>query len=366
MKEFQSFGWYAAQISPHLPEKAFKPVPSRLLGGLAYLLIITGCIVSISIFDLNIWINLLLSAVIGLSFSGIGFLGHEVLHGTVVKHAKIRNFIGGICFLPFTTGPLLWRKWHNSTHHVHTQHSDKDPDTWATAEVILKHPLLRLLFRIPRVFRSIGYVLFLFINFNTHSTRMFIRFIKHFKPSKRTSVWIQFLFPWLTWIALLFLIGPMKWTFAYLIPALIANFIVSSYIATNHNLNPQTETNDPLANSLTVTVPKWVDVLHYQFSLHTEHHMFPSMNPKYYPLVKEQIKKMWPERYHEMSYTKAMLTLIKTPRIYLEEKNLIDLQKGKLYGSLGNGLDPNRINYQTIETNEDSTKGIFPKQTTLE
>ena len=362
MKEFQSFGWYAAKISPHLPEEAFKPVPSRLLGGVAYLIIIISSIVSISLFELNIWINLLLSIVVGLSFAGIGFLGHEVLHGTVVRHAKLRNFIGAICFFPFTTGPLLWRKWHNSTHHVHTQHTEKDPDTWATAEVILKNPVLRSLFRIPKVFRSILYVLFLFINFNTHSTRMFIRFIKDFNPAKQPSVWIQFLLPWVSWIGLIFLIGPVKWIFAYLIPAMIANFIVSSYIATNHNLNPQTETNDPLANSLTVTVPKWVDVLHYQFSLHTEHHMFPSMNPKYYPLVRDQIKKMWPDRYHEMSYLKAMITLVKTPRIYLEEKNLIDLQQGKLFGSLGNGLDPDQLDYKKIETSEFRAEKVIPKQ----
>ncbi|NMD69187.1 acyl-CoA desaturase [Bacillus sp. DNRA2] len=364
MKEFQSFGWYAAQIKPHLPQEAFKPVPTRLLGGLAYLIIISVCMVSISYFDLNVWLNTLLSLVIGFCFSGIGFLGHEVLHGTVIKNARIRNVIGAICFWPFTTGPLLWRKWHNSTHHVHTQHAEKDPDTWSTAEVILKSPLLRALFRMPKLFRSISYCLFLFINFNTHSTRMFIRFIKEFKPENRRTVWVQFVFPWLFWIGLIFLIGPVKWCFVYLIPAMIGNFIVSSYIATNHNLNPQTDTNDPLANSLTVTVPKWIDVLHYQFSLHTEHHMFPSMNPKYYPLVQTYIKKMWPERYHEMTYWKAMLTLIRTPRIYLKEKHLIDFQQGKIFGSLGNGLDPDHIHYQKIGTDESIKSKISPKQST--
>lgn len=364
MKEFQSFGWYAARISPYLPKEAFQPVPSRLLGGLAYLIIIITCMLSICLLGFNFWINLSLSFAIGFSFSGMGFLGHEVLHGSVIKNAWLRNMIGAICFWPFTTGPLLWRKWHNSTHHVHTQHTEKDPDTWSTAEVIMRSPMLKALFRLPKIFRSISYCLFLFINFNTHSTRMFIRFIKEFKPGNRRSVWFQFLLPWVSWIGLLFIIGPVKWSFVYLIPALIANFIVSSYIATNHNLNPQTDTNDPLANSLTVTVPKWIDVMHYQFSLHTEHHMFPSMNPKYYPLVQAQIKKMWPERYHEMSYMKAMITLIKTPRIYLEERHLVDFQQGKIYGSLGNGLDPNHIDYKKIDTEEGIPGKVFPKQTT--
>ena len=30
------------------------------------------------------------------------------------------------------------------------------------------------------------------------------------------------------------------------------------------------------------------------------------MSSKYYPLVKEKIKEMWPERYHEMPMTKAL------------------------------------------------------------
>lgn len=350
MKEHNSFGWYAAKITPYLPKDVFKPVPSRLFGGLAYLLVVIPSILTISLFDLNVWFNIILAIIIGLSFAGMGFLGHEILHGTVVKRAKLRNFFGAVCFFPFTTGPLLWRKWHNSTHHVHTQHTHNDPDTWATAEIIENNPVLQKLFRIPKIFRSIAYFVFLTINFNTHSTRMFFLFIKEFKPANRPSVWFQFLLPWVTWIGLIFLIGPVDWIFAYLIPAFIANVIVSSYIATNHNLNEQTEVNDPLANSLTVTVPKWVDVLHFNFSYHTEHHLFPAINPKYYPLVKEEIKKRWPERYHEMPFGKAMLALLKLPRIYFEDKEFIDFKQGKVYGSLGNGLDPDNITYRTTET----------------
>lgn len=355
MAEYKSFGWYAAKITPDLPKDIFKPVPSRLIGGLVYLIIITAGILTISLFDLNVWVNLLLAVIIGLSFAGNGFLGHEILHGTVVTQPILRNFLGAICFWPFTTGPLLWRKWHNSTHHVHTQHTHKDPDTWATLEFIESNPVLSKLLRVPKFMRAMGYFLFLSINFTTHSTRMFFTFIRDFKPSKQPSVWIQLLLPWASWIALLLVIGPVKWLFAFLIPALIGNVIVSSYIATNHNLNEQTSVNDPLANTLSVTVPKWVDVLHFNFSYHTEHHLFPSINPKYYPLVKAEIKKRWPERYHEMPFSTAMIALLKTPRVYFEDKELIDIHKGKVYGSLGNGLDPDNIEYRRIEETESNT-----------
>lgn len=343
MKELKTFGWYAARVTPHLPKEAFKPVPTRLFGGLAYLLVTLAGILSVSIFDLPIWANIIISIVIGLSFAGMSFLGHEILHGTVVRKPLLRDFLGAVAFFSLSTGPRLWRKWHNMNHHIHTQHEHKDPDTWSTAEFISERPLLAVFFKLPKFVRSIFFVIFLTFNFTLHSTRMFFVFLKDFKPNKQPLVLLELLLPWATWIGLLLLIGPVKWVFAYLIPVVIANVIMSSYIATNHNLNPQTDINDPLANSLSVTVPKWVNVLHFNFSYHTEHHLFPGMSSKFYPLVKEKIKEMWPERYHEMPMEKAMLTLLKTPRVYFKEDELVDMYSGKVYSVLGKGLDPNNI-----------------------
>jgi fatty acid desaturase len=343
MKDLHSFGWYAAKVSPHLPKEAFKPVPTRLFGGLAYFLVALAGILSISLINLPFWANILIALAIGLSFAGMCFLGHEILHGTVVKKPFLRDFLGGVAFSSIGIGPKLWRKWHNMTHHVHTQHEHNDPDTWSTAEFISKRPWLAFFFRQPNFIRMIGYIIFLTFNFTLHSTRMFFVFFKAFKPNKQPLVLLELLLPWTTWIVLLIVVGPVKWVFIFVIPAAIANFIMSSYIATNHNLNPQTEVNDPLANSLSVTVPKWVNVLHFNFSYHTEHHLFPTMSSKYYPLVKAKIKEFWPERYHEMPMTRAMFILLKTPRPYLKQDELVDMFNGKVYSVLGKGLDPERV-----------------------
>ncbi|WP_028402403.1 fatty acid desaturase family protein [Ectobacillus panaciterrae] len=343
MKDLHTFGWYAARVAPHLPKAAFKPVPARLWGGLAYLMIIIAGVLAIGLFDLHIWWNLVIALVLGASFAGTCFLGHEILHSTVVRKPWLRDLLGAIAFFPVSTGPQLWRKWHNQSHHIHTQHEELDPDHWATIEQLSKRPFLRFMYRFPKFLRSLSYFGFLTINFSLVSTNMFINYTKEFKAKKKLIAWIQFALPWATWIGLIFWMGPVKWVFAYLLPLLIANFILSSYIATNHNLNPLTDVNDPLANSLSVTVPRWVDVLHFNFSYHAEHHLFPGMSPKYYPLVKEQVKKMWPERYHEMPFGKAMITLWNTPRIYHQHKELINPQAGTVYGTLGNGLDPANI-----------------------
>ena len=109
-------------------------------------------------------------------------------------------------------------------------------------------------YRMPLHVRSFFSFLSLTIQFTLHSTRMFFHFIKEFKSSNQKSVWLQLLLPWTVWISLLFIMGG-KWLFAYVIPLLIANFIVMAYIATNHRLNPIVPVNDPLANCLSVTVP---------------------------------------------------------------------------------------------------------------
>jgi fatty acid desaturase len=134
MSELHPIGWYASQVAPHLPKKAFKPVPTRLLGGLAFLVLVVSGIAAIGLYTLNPLIYLALSVVIATGFAGLGFLAHEILHGTVVKTAWLRDLLGGIAFAQFLVGPKLWRKWHNMEHHAHTQDHGTDPDAWALAE----------------------------------------------------------------------------------------------------------------------------------------------------------------------------------------------------------------------------------------
>ncbi|WP_018924426.1 fatty acid desaturase family protein [Salsuginibacillus kocurii] len=343
MSELHHFGWYAARIKKQLPKDVFKPVPARLFGGLAYVIIVAAAFVLITFFQLHFLINIGLSVVIGASFASLGFLGHEILHGTVVRKPWLRDILGAIAFWPLSTGPKLWRKWHNITHHVHTQHEDNDPDAWPTLEKISKMKGIRAVYRLPLPVRAFFSFLSLSVQFTAHSLKMFVMYLKEFKPRKQPAVFFQAAAPWISWIGLLFIIGFQNWFFVYLLPLFIANFIVMAYISTNHRLNPLVEVNDPLANSLSVTVPKWVDVIHFNFSYHTEHHLFPGMSSKYYPLVKQHIKENWPERYHEMPMGQALKALWKTPRPYFQGNQLVDPRRVETYGSLGNGLDPDNI-----------------------
>ncbi|HTU59830.1 MAG TPA: fatty acid desaturase, partial [Polyangiales bacterium] len=75
-----------------------------------------------------------LSLVIGASFAGLTFLGHEALHGAVVRNRWLRHAVGWVGFLPFTISPTLWVAWHNRVHHGHTNHAELDPDAYPTLD----------------------------------------------------------------------------------------------------------------------------------------------------------------------------------------------------------------------------------------
>jgi len=89
------------------------------------------------------------------------------------------------------------------------------------------------------------------------------------------------------------------------LPMIITSVVVSSYVLTNHGLNPVDDGHDVVAASTTVTVPKVINRLHSNFSYHTEHHLFPTMNSKYYPLVGALFKERFPDRYHCIPFLHA-------------------------------------------------------------
>lgn len=351
MHEMHSAGWYASKIISELPKHIFKPAPERLLIGVIYLALGLGAMSLIGFYDLSWFANLGLSLLVATAFAGMGFLGHEILHGTVIKNPMLRDLFGGIAFLQFNLGPKLWRKWHNAEHHAHTQDllEHTDPDAMSTMEAFFERPALQFIYRLPPWVRSaITFGSFLGF-FSVFSFLMLKRYHREFPVRERIIVYLQFIGPAVMWFSLLFVFGPAKWFFIYVLPLMLANFVVIAYISTNHQLNPLTEVNDPLANSLSVTVPRWMDVLHLNFSHHVEHHLFPGMNPKYAPLVKEQLRKKFADRYHDMPFSQALLTLWRTPRLYKDGKDLVDPHRGLTYGSLGNGLDPNRVRANPLE-----------------
>jgi fatty acid desaturase len=112
---------------------------------------------------------------------------------------------------------------------------------------------------------------------------------------------------------------PVKLLLGYFLPIWIGYAGVMYYIYTNHMLCRMTSVNDVLINSISLRVPKLFDVLHFNFSYHTEHHIFPGLNSDYYPKVQELLKTHYPDRYNLLDAGEAWRLLMTTSRHYQDE-----------------------------------------------
>ncbi len=343
MYDLWSLGVYTRELRRQLPAECFRPVPARLWWMLPHYAIAAAGIIAIALLDLPWPAYLALGVCVGGSFACLGFLAHEILHGSVVANPRLRDVTGGLCFAPFAIGARLWRKWHNVEHHGHAQNVERDPDVQNRLEDLPHRPVIRgfisLPGPLPAALTFTGYSFW----FSFHSFLMFRRYYGTFPPARRAAVLAQWLAPLAFWLALLAWMGPRRFLFAYIIPLGIANAVVLSYISTNHMLSPLTLVNDPLINTLSVSVPRWADVLHLGFAHHTEHHIFPKMNPRYAPRVRALVLEKWPERFQEMPLWKALRALWRTPRVYLDDNHLIDPRNRLVYPTLGSGFDPDHV-----------------------
>ncbi len=134
---------YAAALRPTLRSQVFRAAPLRLLWlPVHYAVIVLGTL-TIARGWLVLPLELLLSMVIGSSFAGLTFVGHEALHGAIVRHRFLRRLVGRLGFLPFAVPPRLWEAWHNRVHHGNTNRAGTDPDTYPTLSEYRGSAMLR-------------------------------------------------------------------------------------------------------------------------------------------------------------------------------------------------------------------------------
>ena len=89
---------YVRSIRPQLKRGAFQPARSRLWWLPVHLAIVTLCISALQQRWLPWLAAPLLSLVIGVSFAGLTFLGHETLHGAIVRGPRLRYLVGWLGF----------------------------------------------------------------------------------------------------------------------------------------------------------------------------------------------------------------------------------------------------------------------------
>ena len=327
---------YAREIRPHLSREHFAPARTRLLWIPVHLSVLVSGALALSVVQLPWFLKPLLSLVMGCSFAGLTFLGHETLHGAVVRGKALRRAIGWLGFLPFAVSPRLWEAWHNRVHHGRTNQPGHDPDAYPTLQEYRDSSLVRAVTEWAPGRKRLRGALSLLVGFSIQSAHMLLdaRRRKWLTPREHTRAVTESLLGVAFWVAIAVLLGPLAFLFAYGLPLLVANVIVMSFILTNHSLSPHTDINDPLLNSLSVTGPRWFEWLTLGFGYHVEHHLFPAMSARHAPKLRTILRAQWPQTYQSLPILRALRALHRTPRVYDTHTTLLDPKTGHRYQTL--------------------------------
>lgn len=335
--ELMSLAAYARQVRPRLPEGAFAPARARALWipvHYAIIALLSWALASGRV-PWPAWP--VVSLVIGCSMAGVTFVAHEALHGGVLRGRVLVRVIGWLGFLPFCISPQLWMAWHNRVHHNHCGKPGVDPDMYPTLEEYRSHRSARVMadyFGLGR--RRIGGIASLLFGLTGQSVQVMFRArrIGMLTPRLHRRAIVEAVMAVAVWATVAALVGGTAFVFVYLLPLIVANTIVMTFIMTNHNLSPLSTVNDPLVNSLSVTLPRVLEWLTLDFGFHVEHHLFPAMSHRQGRVVREVLRVQFPERYQSMPLGEAIRRLHHTARVYRDHTTLIDPSTGETWPTL--------------------------------
>jgi fatty acid desaturase len=327
---------YVRVLRSELSPESFNPATSRALLVPLCLAVIAAATIGVAT-EVVPWFTLpLISLVIGVSFACLTFVAHEAVHGGIVRGRVARHVIGWLGFLPFTVSPRLWAAWHDRVHHA-TANVPGDPDMYPTLEEYNASRRIRFFLQAFSLgCRRWRGGLSLILGFTVQSAHQLIVSRQRQFLTERTFrlAVAETLLGVAVWATVAALVGGFAFLFVFVIPLLIANIIVMSFILTNHSLSPRVEINDPLVSGLSVTAPPWVERLTLKFGYHVEHHLFPAMSSRHAPSVRTLLRKHWPERYQSMPLGRALLALHRTARVYKDAVTLVDPRTGREFPTL--------------------------------
>jgi fatty acid desaturase len=327
---------YVHDVKRRLPSDAFEPARSRIAFLPAHVAIIVGASLAIARGWVPWPVVPVLSLVIGACFAGLMFVGHETLHGGIVRGKRLQYAIGLLGFAPFFLSPRMWIAWHNQTHHANTNR-ENDPDGYATLERYQARRSTR--FSVDAF--SLGGkrwrgALSLILGFTVQSVDQLFSARENGFLDRRASRWafaesVTFVVAWGVVAAF---VGFVPFLFMFVLPVLIGNACVMAFILTNHSLSPKVSIDDPLVSGLSVTTPRLLQWLSLGFGFHVEHHLFPAMSTRHAPAVRDLLVEHWPERYQSMPLGDALRRLHATARVYKDAKTLYDPQTGAEFDTL--------------------------------
>jgi fatty acid desaturase len=274
------------------------------------------------------WYALLpLAILLGNNYGAGVLLAHECLHGSVVQRRWLQTGLAYVGFAPLIMSPTLWRLWHNQIHHGKTNNPMLDPDHFGTLRRYEQMKSTRFVNRLAPGSKSpLSYAfMFYWLSFHTQVVLWISsRHLPAFRELSRKRAYAETAAFTLILSAIAWAAGLAKAPFVVFIPFLIGNFVVMMYLSTNHFMRPLTITNDALDNTMSVKTWRLFDWMHFRFSHHVEHHMFPRVNSRFFPELRVWLQREVPSRYVCPSHWTALSYLFRTPRVYLNSTTLVD------------------------------------------
>jgi fatty acid desaturase len=340
----------SSQTLQSLRAEVLKKYPSLELGKLhpwqalwfvvllGAVLILSGEIVTRSF---PVYALLLLSVLLGLTYASLGLFTHELLHGSVFgMKGKVTRALTRVMawfgFVIFGLSPELWLRWHNQVHHFNTNRSGVDPDSFGLFEYFAKVPMSSfVLKRSPGARHWLAWV-YLPLNFSNQVATVMWYFLfsgdqSLFGRVNKPVAVFETLSMYFFWAAFWMKFGWPKIFWIFIVPTLVANLVVSGYILVQHLMCPLTEVNDPFENTLGVSSMPVLDLVHFNFGHHIEHHLFPEVSSQEYPALRAFLRKEYQARYRCMPHSRALKLLLKTPRVYRDHQTLWDPSGERIY-----------------------------------
>jgi len=271
------------------------------------------------------------SLVMGNAVIVLLFASHDLLHGSAVRGQGWRRAVGLLGLALLWMPPTLWQAVHNREHHGHTNtlrdpdrsYMEQQPDSWGKW---IQHR-----FTPSDEVSGLGLLLGMASAWGVHNLRTLASVLLVpngtaafppapfvVSPRERRRILVELLAVVALHAGVIAWIGPSArgLLLGYFLPIWLGYAGAMAYIFTNHLLAPLEESPDPLRHSLSLRVPPLLDLLHLNFSHHTEHHLFPGLNSSYYPLVRRLLEEHYGDRYQLLAGGEAWRLLLSTPRHY--------------------------------------------------
>ena len=316
-----------ARISKELHPKCFRRTPRRVLLVIQLVSVISAGSLTVVFFPMPELAAFAIAVFIGLLYGSLFFLGHEISHGAIVRSRQVKTSLLYITFFIFCLSPHFWHIWHVRVHHGFTNMAGIDPDNYGTLDEHSRYPSTRFVLKFAPGCGHFLSTLYLLIWFPIHSQGVLwvqSRRTPVFMSLKRGRAALDSAAMLAVWIIVDFAVGGHAALYINVIPFIVANFVIMSYISTNHLLCPLTDHTDPLTSSMSVKSCKLFDLLFLNFSHHVEHHLFPAMSSCYAPLVRKSLERHAKDRYFAPNHWRALLLVFQTPKLYKTNTTLVD------------------------------------------